>query len=61
MADLTRYYKIINDSTGDELYAKCNLPVKAEKLCDILGVEGYHAESISKEEYDSEANDCEDE
>ena len=35
------YYKIINISTGDDYYAKCNLPIKADRLCDIVGLEGY--------------------
>ena len=45
------YYRIININTGDDYYAKCDLPVKADKLCEILGLDGYRAEVISKEEY----------
>lgn len=51
------YYKIINIKTGNDYYAKCNLPVKADRLCDILGIKGYRAESISKEEYYLEVGD----
>ncbi len=51
------YYRIINISTGDDYYAKCDLDFKADKLCEFLGLDGYRAESISKEEYDSEADD----
>lgn len=53
------YYKFINIRTGDDYYAKCDLPVKAEKLCEILGLKGYRAEAISKEEYYSEVGDDE--
>lgn len=60
MADSTGYYKMINDSTGEEYYVSCNYPIKAEMLCEFLGLEGYHAESISEEEYRSETcDDCE--
>lgn len=55
------YYKIINISTGDDYYAKCDLPVKADKLCKILGLDGYRAETISKEEYYVEADKGDDE
>lgn len=51
------YYRIINISTGDDYYAKCDLPVKADKLCEILGLDGYRAETISKEEYYAEADE----
>ena len=54
------YYKIIDISTGDEFYAKCDLPVKADKLCEILGLDGYRAEAISKEEYFAEADEGDD-
>lgn len=55
------YYRIINISTGDDYYAKCDLPVKADKLCEILGLDGYRAEVISKEEYYAEADEGDDE
>ncbi len=51
------YYKIINTKTGDDYYAKCDLPVKADKLCELLGLNDYRAETISKEEYYAEADD----
>ncbi len=51
------YYKIINDNTGYEVYAECDLPFKADKLCEFLGLDGYHAETISKEEYYAEVDD----
>lgn len=51
------YYRIINISTGDDYYAKCDLPVKANKLCEILGLDDYRAEAISKEEYFAEVDD----
>ena len=54
------YSKIIDISTGDEFYAKCDLPVKVDKLCEILGLDGYRAEAISKEEYFAEADEGDD-
>lgn len=51
------YYKIKHKGTGEEFYAKCDLPVKAEKLCEILGLDEFTAEIISKEEYDRETDD----
>ena len=51
------YYRIININTGDDYYAKCDLPIKANKLCEILGLDGYRAEAISKEEYFAEVDD----
>ena len=51
------YYKIKHKGTQEELYAKCDLPVKAEKLCEILGLDEFTAEIISKEEYDRETDD----
>lgn len=51
------YYKIINDNTGFEVYVKCDLNFKEDKLCEFLGLDGYHAEAISKEEYYAEADD----
>ncbi len=51
------YYKIININTGDYCYAKCDLNFKADKLCKFLGIDGYRAEAISKEEYYAEADD----
>lgn len=55
------YYKIININTGGELYATCDLPVKAEKLCEMLGLDGYRAEAISKEEYFAEDDEGDEE
>lgn len=51
------YYRIININTGDDYYAKCDLNFKADKLCEFLGIDGYRAESISKEEYYTEPGD----
>lgn len=34
------------------MYVTANLPVKADKLCEILGLNGYNAVEITKKEYD---------
>lgn len=48
-----RYYKIIDNETGElECYVKANLPIKAEKLCEILGIaDEFYAEEITEKEY----------
>lgn len=49
------YYKIINDVTSEvDFYVSVDLPIKPEKLCETLGLSGYHAEMTSKEEYESQ-------
>ena len=46
------YYKIINDNTGSiECYVSVELPVKTDKLCELLDLKGHHAESATIEEY----------
>ena len=51
------YYKIINDNTGRvDLYVSVDVPVKDEKVCDILDLKGRHAKSITKEEFVKETN-----
>ena len=50
------YYKITNiDST--ELYVSTNLPLKSNKLCEILGLGDYTAVEITKQEYDENTED----
>lgn len=49
------YYKIINDNTGSvDFYVTWSVPVNDDKVCEILNIEGHHAESISKEEFEKE-------
>lgn len=39
--------------TEDEtIYAKCNIPIKPEKLTNIMGLENHIAELCTKEEYE---------
>lgn len=54
------YYKIINDNTGlDVFYVSVDVPIKDEKVCEVLDLKGHHAESISKDEYEREVdNNC---
>ncbi len=50
--DKNWYYKIINDETNEiECYVKTSVHIKAEKLCELIGFEGYYAEEITEEEY----------
>lgn len=56
------YYKIVNDNTGlVECYVSVALPVKADKLCELLDIKGHHAESATIEEYVRETEDNYDE
>ena len=46
------YYKIINKNTKNLVcYIQLNLPIKEEKICEILCLNGYYAKSVTKEEY----------
>lgn len=52
------YYKIINDTTNEtDLYVSVDLPVKPEKLCEILCLNGYRAEPTTKEEYEENSEE----
>ena len=53
------YYKIINDNTGlVECYVSVDVPVKDDKVCEILDIKGHHAESVTKEEFERETLDA---
>ena len=46
------YYKIIDNETGEtECYAEFSGHIKTEAICDVLGLEGYYAVEITKDEY----------
>jgi|GEM_PF-759951 hypothetical protein len=47
------HYLLIKDNTEDAVACiESNLPIKADKLCtEVIHLNGYHAISISKEEY----------
>ena len=47
------YYLLIKDNTEDAVACiESNLPIKADKLStEVIHLNGYHAISISKEEY----------
>ncbi len=52
------YYKLINNETNEiECYIESPVSIIPEKLCDILGLSGYHAVSCTKQEYEEEAYD----
>ena len=52
------YYKIINDITGEiECYVEIDVPLKPEKVCEVLRLSGYHAEPTTKKEYENNTED----
>ena len=44
------YYEIIDSSNID-------LPIKEEKVCSILGLDGFSAKMITKDEYEKNTDD----
>lgn len=53
------YYRITETESGEYCFATVSLPIKEEKLCEFLGLKGYTAKQISKEEYEEESEDTE--
>lgn len=53
------YYKITHKETGDIYFGSCELPIKAEKLCEVLGLDDYTAEVVTEEEYERQTVDTE--
>ena len=52
------YYKIVNDNTGSVVfYVSVDVPVKDDKVCEVLDIKGHHAESVTKEEFERETED----
>lgn len=52
------YYGIINNTTNElEFYLSTDLPVKPEKLCELLELDGYHAQAATEEEYKGQCAD----
>lgn len=60
MEEKTKYYhyKLTHhtDSYKETIYARCNIPIKPEKLKDIMGLENYMVELCTKEEYEQNTN-----
>ena len=59
MTDEKWYYRITEIKSGESVLASCSLPIKEEKLCELMGLEGYTAKAISKDEYEEESEDVE--
>lgn len=38
------------------VYARCNIPIKPEKLKNIMGLENYAVELCTKKEYEQNTN-----
>ncbi len=52
---MERYYKVINDDTGEEHYVKFNMPISHEAIlgfCKVaFGFDCNRVEAITKEEF----------
>ena len=61
MNDEKWYYRLTNLETDDELYVAVNVPVKEDKVLDLLPdvFEGWTTKEISKEEYEENTDDDE--
>lgn len=53
------YYELTNCNEDETVYCACDLPVKDEKLPEVLGIDalGYTARRISKDEYEENADE----
>lgn len=53
------YYRLTDNITGESFLASVNLPIKEEKFCEFVGIEGYAVKQISKDVYEEESEDVE--
>ena len=54
------YYKIIDSNDSEtEFYVSVDLPIKEEKVCSFLGLDGFSAKMITKDEYEQNTDDDE--
>lgn len=51
------YYEIINSNNEAVFYASFDLPIKEEKVCSILGLDGFLAKMITKDEYEKNTDE----
>lgn len=52
------YYKIIDPNDSEtEFYVSVDLPIKEEKVCSFLGLDGFSAKMIPKDEYEQNTDD----
>lgn len=52
------YYKIIDPNDSEtEFYVSVDLPIKEEKVCSFLGLDGFSAKMITKDEYEQNTDD----
>lgn len=47
---------MIHNTENETIFARCNIPIKPEKLKDIMGLENYMVELCTKEEYEQNTN-----
>ena len=51
------YYEIINSNNETVFYVSIDLPIKEEKVCSILGLDGFSAKMITQDEYEKNTDD----
>lgn len=52
------YYEIIDSSNNETVfYVSIDLPIKEEKVCSILGLDGFSAKMITKDKYEKNTDD----
>lgn len=52
------YYKIIDSNDNEtEFYVSVDLPIKEEKVCSFLCLDGFSAKMITKDEYEQNTDD----
>lgn len=51
------YYKLSNSNEDKTIYCVINQHIKPEKLHEVICLDGYVAEEITKEQYEKEQHD----
>ena len=52
------YYKIIDSNDNEtEFYVSVDLPIKEEKVCSFIDLDGFSAKMITKDEYEQNTDD----
>jgi len=52
------FYKIINDFTNlVRFYVSVDVPIQDDKVCEVLNLDGCHAVSVTKEEFERETGE----
>lgn len=51
------YYKITSEDETEKFYLTANMYIQPEKVCEVLGFDGFIAIEITKEEYEENTGD----